>query len=397
MRLSQGRKERKSMSQRRPFLILTLCCLAAARGCTTHRALRRSTVRQAETVMDIQQQQVLDNLAKFVHDPYAIPSFALATSGVSGVTDSGNAGTGIGWVASGFNAVGIDLGGGRSVDGNWTMTPITDPRKLELMRCAYQRVLANCGVAQSAGCLDCTKRFNKFYTGKSHSTKINDDGSICYECENGELKNLVPQASDAPCVCSNCSCEDSETILMEGEVPVDCEKCSAPSSGIVTSECLHPSCCWFRKSCNKRDVPKCCQLVGHYCGTYVWVPRGPGRDKLAHLTIAILDYAINEEQTLPMKEVTAYLTSDGSPTTEECAHFVVKAIVSTDTPNKSVTKKADANFGSVEASFGPDDVLMESQRNLERIPDISLPPKRRTPTPGAGLLQLQRQQLNTLP
>ncbi|MEM8864785.1 MAG: hypothetical protein AAGF31_04490, partial [Planctomycetota bacterium] len=62
-------------------LLITLCLLAttvATTGCTTARALRHNTVSQANTVADIHQQQVLDNLAKFVHDPYAIPSFAVA-------------------------------------------------------------------------------------------------------------------------------------------------------------------------------------------------------------------------------------------------------------------------------------------------------------------------------
>jgi len=484
------------MFPRHQFLILALGFLAAASGCRTHQALKRSTVHQAETVMDIQQKQVLDNLAKFVHDPYAVPSFALATQGVSGVTDSGRANMTIGWVANGFNAVGLGADGNRAVNGNWTMTPITDPRKLELMRCAYQRVLANCGVAESTCCPDCKKRFNKFYTGRSYGTKLTADGKTCYECdENGELKNLVSQACDSLCVCQDCACEEvivvnpsadncqpeeptsnnvsnSSSHSASGAQPEviqtpdqkiicfngNCKDCPSPSSGIVTSECLYPDCCWFRKSCNKKDIPKRCQLVGHYCGTYVWVPCGPGRDKLAQLTLAILDYATNEDAQLPTKKVVAYMKRDGSEATEETAQMVITTEIGVDEPSASVVsvdldilsvelgirgkKKAclercnkiireynnekgkeigtirdfgdmkkwlDSDAQEILSENGSDETkrkidklninvleLENAQHNrIRALPPIRPMPQRRTPIPGAGLL-LQQQRLNTV-
>jgi len=357
------------MFPRQKSLVLILSCLAVASGCRTHQALKRSTVHQAETVMDIQQKQVLDNLAKFVHDPYAVPSFALATQGVSGVTDSGRADLGIGWVANGFDAIGLGVDGNRAVEGNWTMTPITDPRKLELMRCAYQRVLANCGVTESPCCPDCKKRFNKFYKGRSYGTKLTADGKTCYTCDdNSELKNLVSQPCDALCICQDCACEDVMVLANPPQDPTDnsaansssksdskakdeliptpdqeiicfkgeCKDCPTPSSGIVTSECLYPSCCWFRKSCNKKDVPKRCQLVGRYCGTYVWVPCGPGRDQLAQLTLAILDFATNEDRELPTKEVVAYMKRNGCAATKKDAELVVTSVISADERSASV-------------------------------------------------------------
>ena len=47
-------------------------------GCT-HVQLKRNTVRQAFTVGDIQQQQVLNNLARFVYDINSLPSFSIPT------------------------------------------------------------------------------------------------------------------------------------------------------------------------------------------------------------------------------------------------------------------------------------------------------------------------------
>ena len=367
------------------IVIPALITVLILSGCTTHRALRRNTVKQAETVTDIHQQQVLDNLAKFLHDPYAVPSFALATQGTSDVTDRGSTGGTTIWNSGGFSTFTLPFSGDRTAKENWTMTPITDPRKLELMRCAYQRVLANCGVAESICCPDCKKRFNKFYTGRAYKTKYTEEGEKCFDCDDfGRLKNLVDQPCDAPCVCWECGCgkcekekppanrpepnsDADQTAFSENPgveaLPCPCEPipyaepkreqeedntgtchngdcsgdCPTPSNGTVTSECLYPTPCWFRVG-KKCELPKECQLVGRYCGTYVWVPCGSGRDKLAQLTLAILDYAVHEERSLPQKEVTAYLNRFGCPTNKKSAEFVVKANVSTSTPSVSVAK-----------------------------------------------------------
>ena len=49
---------------------------------------------------------------------------------------------------------------------SFVLTPINDPRKLELMRCAYQIAVSSCGYGvPSRNCPDCQARFNTFYTG----------------------------------------------------------------------------------------------------------------------------------------------------------------------------------------------------------------------------------------
>ncbi len=373
------------MTAHRLALASALLMIVLANGCTTHRALRRNTIKQAGTVTDIHQQQVLDNLAKFLYDPHAVPSFALATQGTSDVTDNGQASGVTGWLANGFDKFSLTLGASRTAKQNWTMTPVTDPRKLELMRCAYQRVLANCGVAESACCPDCKKRFNKFYTGRTHGTKYTKDGHVCYACENGELPNLVPQPCDDYCICGECACQtvktddagkaqcvnvtqeeiatpksdslgsDSKAVVLDetitchnGTCPTNCP---SPSNGTINSECLYPSCCWFRVG-KKDRIPKNCQLVGHYCGTYIWVPCGQGREKFAQLTLAILDYAVHEDRSLPTKEVTAYLNRNGCPTNKDDAELIVKATMSISTPSVSVLKTDIDSRALAERLFG---------------------------------------------
>ena len=188
-------------------------------GCT-HNQLRWNTVQQSNTVASIHQQQVLDNLAMFVSNYNALPSFSFPNQNASNVTDQGTAGVTPGFMWPGFDSLGLAFGVQRQALEGFTMTPVNDPRKLELMRCAYQKAVATCCYGPvSETCPDCKSAFNKFYTG-------DPDGDI-----------------------------------------------REKASGIVTSECLSMNGCWFCSG-SKKCVPKgCpCAYVGCYCGTYVWVP-----------------------------------------------------------------------------------------------------------------------------
>ena len=154
------------------------------------------------------------------------------------------------------------------------------------MRCAYQQAVSSCGYGKpSEHCPDCQTRMKQFYTG-------DPDGDI-----------------------------------------------AARANGIITSDCLKSD-CWFHVSCCKKDVPKdCCNYVGEYCGTYVWV--GPeGRDELAKLTLAILDYAQNDAPTLRTKQVNFYVDEYGLPTQQSQAVGTVSAQVNVDENNISLLSTA---------------------------------------------------------
>ena len=123
--------------------LLLLAGAATLSGCLDWQ-LRRNTVDVSYSVGEIQQQQVLDNLAMFACDYYAFPSFCYPNQGGSNVTDSASAGvtpglsrvglTGTSVKAFVFSTLGLNFGGQRTCLESYTLTPVNDPRKLELMR-----------------------------------------------------------------------------------------------------------------------------------------------------------------------------------------------------------------------------------------------------------------------
>src|SRR5438105_3980917 len=98
-------------------------------GCL-HTHLRNNTIAQMETVHDLQQQQVLDNLAMFVHDINAYPYFSLVTGGTSQLTDSATLAVTNSWqrVAGAFvfNSLGLNPSVMCQANGQWQIVPIND-------------------------------------------------------------------------------------------------------------------------------------------------------------------------------------------------------------------------------------------------------------------------------
>lgn len=244
-------------------------------GCM-HIPLRSNTAYQAKTVSDLYQQQVLNNLAMFADDPNSLPYFSFANQGATGISDQGSLGASAGWARTTagvflFDALGTSASAQRTATSNFTLTPVNDPRKLELMRCAYQKVIANCcNTGVNDYCPDCQTRFRVFYTG-------DPDGDI-----------------------------------------------RGSSNGVVTSECIGQA-CWFGVG-TKKCVPRNCDrvLVGHYGKTFVWVQPGC-RDELAKLTLVILDYAQNSPPVQVQKTVEYYVDERGLPTTFQKAVSKVTA------------------------------------------------------------------------
>lgn len=268
--------------------------LLAACGCM-HVPLRKNTANEARTVGDLYQQQVLDNLAMFAYDPNSVPYFSYANQGSSSISDQGSVGVAPSWsrLAAGvpflFTMLGTHAEAQRQAAVAFTLSPVNDPRKLELMRCAYQKAIAGCnGLSASTVCPDCQTRFKTFYTGDA-------DGDI-----------------------------------------------NAKASGIVTSECLGSS-CWLGIGC-KKDVPHgCpCQLVGEHCGVYVWVLPGQSNE-LAKLTLAILDYALNPFPSEVQKSVSYYIDGRGLPTTCDAAVGVVSANIGLSESNESLFSLSKAD------------------------------------------------------
>jgi hypothetical protein len=245
--------------------------------------LRKNSVKEAATVGDIQTQQVLDNLAMFVCNPNAMPYFSFPNQSSAGITDTGSAAAAPSFARTVSGILTLSLS--RQAQEGFVVTPVNDPRKLELMRCAYQKAVASCcGREPSTTCPDCQTRFKMFYTGDP----------------NGDIRANVNL------------------------------------SGAVTSECLKSDHCWFHVGCEK-CAHKCgtCDLIGHYCGVYVWV--GPeGRDELTKLTLAILDFAYNSQPVQLTKQVVYYLDAYGLPTTQVTSVGMVTATVGVTEQNQGL-------------------------------------------------------------
>ena len=92
---------------------------------------------QGSTVTDIQNQQVLDNLAMFACNPNAMAWHVKVTGGVVQVADQGG---GIHRHEPGRTG-GLDAESNvaRNVLGQWNVDPVNEPDEIELLQIAYRK------------------------------------------------------------------------------------------------------------------------------------------------------------------------------------------------------------------------------------------------------------------
>jgi hypothetical protein len=254
----------------RAVILVSSVFLVVASGCA-HVQLRSNTVHQAGTLSDIYQQQALDNVAKFVYDINSLPHFCVASEGAAKVADQFSGGGNGSWTAGGIlSALGFTVSGQRSMDEGWTMLPVSDPRKLQLMQCAYQRAVSACigYKAESHQCPDCTKLVNRYYMG---NPDVSFQDAVRRERARAEGNDTQKATSESPQ-------KDPKDLVW------------------TNVECLEHDCCWFEVCCQKCMVKKCqkCRgcLVGEYNGVCVLVHKGEGQKMLSKLTLVILDFAI---------------------------------------------------------------------------------------------------------
>lgn len=285
-------------------IIVVAVGLSLCLGCT-HTQLRKNAVRQAGTLTDIYEQQVLDNLARFAHDPNATPFFMYPISSGQGVTDRGAASSGTSWTRAGFAGQSIGLNADRVMNETWVMTPVHDVRRLELMRCAYQHAMQCAGIhaAISGNCPNCDRLQRKFYLGKPDAVYSTRGDTLAHYTED---------------------------------------------TGRTTPACF-AMVCWLGVG-DKSCVPKNCDClkVGHYCGTYVWVLPG-GQQELTKLTFTTLDYALTpqaEPKPERKKVVTTWLDKSGVPTSPDNAVRREEYEAPLNEKNKPPEKAPTANLNS---------------------------------------------------
>lgn len=117
-----------------------VCSLAviAIAGCT-HAQLQASTVATASTVMDIHYQMVLDNLARMVRNPSALPSEIRIKQGTVQVSDE------FGLYRLTFSGTASGSFGGpradRTVSEQWGADAISDPRAIKKLQDLYRTAM----------------------------------------------------------------------------------------------------------------------------------------------------------------------------------------------------------------------------------------------------------------
>lgn len=180
------------MAYRVSVLVLVVISLSSL-GCT-HAQLRRSTNHHIQTVVDIQHQQVLDNLARFQVYPDATPYFAVPGSGTTSVRDAGSGTATLTWNPTTLISEALSLNGSRAISENWSLTPINEPARLNAMRCAYQHAVE--GYSSSDDCIDCGELFRAWHPDMK-------DGESVPPCLLGPGWYGVGCKSDIPdCACA---------------------------------------------------------------------------------------------------------------------------------------------------------------------------------------------------
>lgn len=130
---------------------ILLCILS---GCT-HTQLRYNAVHQGNSLNEVFEKQVLDNLALFTVKPSAIPSFAVPDSGSTNVTDTGSAtGDSSNTFLSKYYLPTLS----RENFDQWNLVAVHDSRRLALMQCAYQQAVG----APRSNCEDCCELDRRF-------------------------------------------------------------------------------------------------------------------------------------------------------------------------------------------------------------------------------------------
>lgn len=291
-------------------------------GCQ-HVHLRHNTINQAKTLSDLYEQQVLDNLARTVHDRHALPFFAYPKDGTTNISTTGRASASP--LKRFEDVLGID--GSRTGLSQWGLTPLSDPDKLQLMQCAYQKAVYG---APQDGCVDCCEK-EKAFQGKPDLTlKVYDfeRGTALCDPKTGKDFDVRVGGTGETGLTYQQSATRLYDIKADGTVTIPQLDCSG-QCGIT--------CGWLSYG-SRCDVPRdCCWSVGHHCGTYVWV-KPFHRAHLSRLTLKILDYAVNDPAVTVarQKEVKLYVDKFGRITDSvDKRAGVVTAIIGINDPVRS--------------------------------------------------------------
>jgi hypothetical protein len=230
--------------------VLLLTVLLAA-GCT-HRQLARSTVNTASTVMDIEYQMVLDNLALFMTQPDSLPRHVKLRDGVVQITDE------IGFRPDGLRVEtggllrleGILPRGTREINQQWDARAVVNPLQLKLLQDVYR---------QAVGVPPFPDPEFLVRAREEQVRKAREDNNHRGDNDNGDENDN--------------SIEDNSRENSQDEGRSPREEFNVPTG-------------WFFVG-RKADVPPHACYVGCYGDCYVWVTPA-GMADLSYFTLVVL-------------------------------------------------------------------------------------------------------------
>lgn len=126
----------------RAFAALSLLLAVILSGCA-HTRLSCNATKQARTLTEIEEQQVLDNIAMFVANCGSTPYFALPNGGGTLTNQAATVSSTLLWSPRTLTSENGTLSGTAGLTVNWTLKPINEPERLELMKRLYQHVTNN--------------------------------------------------------------------------------------------------------------------------------------------------------------------------------------------------------------------------------------------------------------
>jgi hypothetical protein len=232
-------------------LLLLLLTAVGLSGCT-HRQLSRSMVSQASTIMVIEYQMVLDNIAMFSTNPDVLPWHVRIADGTVQINDEGGVPEfGVQWgstpgITRAFKAT-------RSITEQWGADAVTDPLAIKTLQDVYRQALGLPPIPDP--------RFLKEIVAAR--SKQRGLANLRDAMPSG-IEELPPISAPPNPGESSTGDQSLQLVLPDFDVP----------SG------------WFCVGCKKEVPPNAC-FVGHCGERYVWVlPEGVA--DLSHFTLIVL-------------------------------------------------------------------------------------------------------------
>ena len=296
--------------------LIVLLALALS-GCANVQ-LKKSTIRSASTLTDLQYKQVLDNLAMYCKDPTALPWHVNLQNGAVQVADAGTLGA---LAQNDFvNAFTWSpfFSGTRSIVTQWSTIPVTDDTTLRLLRLAYQVAISY----RAERDLDPDLAIDLSHTLKNQ-TATNADISLATDLFDSLVKAYNPADSkDLMQILTDYEAAEALILTVNDRDflnPVDHVKYGCKTAlardvvrqvDDVRGQYRDIPTGWFGWG-QKHDVPRNACFVGHYGHCYTWVSP-EHRSDLAEFTLTILNLASVVKQTQVIAAPSGVAFSPGS-------------------------------------------------------------------------------------